>query len=142
VGDQWACPSGPVMDATFGQLRAQSGRCYREDCKSVAKATKVRILDPPHAVRTASDLRTTRPGAVPVQSHQGPPDSGQTIRSRQMGGKVSDCAAATWGVRRVDQGMTARSWIGIPSATRRRGRLSSVRGVRDESPGANLPMGR
>src|SRR5262245_23153900 len=27
-------------------------------CKSVAKATEVRILDPPHAVRTASDLRS------------------------------------------------------------------------------------
>jgi hypothetical protein len=36
------------------------------DCKSVAKATQVRILDPPQPRRTAPDLRLARSGVVPV----------------------------------------------------------------------------
>jgi hypothetical protein len=34
------------------------------DCKSVAKATKVRILDPPHGARTAPDRLKRWSGAV------------------------------------------------------------------------------
>lgn len=34
------------------------------DCKSVAKATQVRILDPPPGAKTAPDQRESRSGAV------------------------------------------------------------------------------
>jgi hypothetical protein len=45
------------------------------DCKSVAKATKVRILDPPHARRTAPDLLQRGQGPFPshpTQTHRIP----------------------------------------------------------------------
>ena len=44
-------------------------------CKSVAKATEVRILDPPRPGQTAPDQRKRRPGAVhvsPTESHPDP----------------------------------------------------------------------
>src|SRR5215471_13928535 len=38
------------------------------DCKSVAKATKVRILDPPPGTTTAPDLRVRAPGPFPFHT--------------------------------------------------------------------------
>src|SRR5205823_9399666 len=54
------------------------------DCKSVAKATKVRILDPPHGEQTAP-VPAKRPyGGRPHLSHRVPPGTGRSHRSRRI----------------------------------------------------------
>jgi hypothetical protein len=136
--------SPTLAHVAISRLRQRSPR---EICKSVAKATKVRILDPPHARRTAPDLRTR--GQGPFPSH---PAETHWIPLRPAGhGKWAAKFQPAWRplgkLARCDQGTTPRSLIRIPSATRSRRRLSSrpCRADRAGEPAASAeatPAGR
>src|SRR5256885_17122517 len=80
-----AAPSGGLPERPMGA-----------DCKSVAKATKVRILHPPHQARTAPDLGELRWGSFlssPTVSRW--VSSSLAVRGAS-GGSLAWLAVGTW----------------------------------------------